>query len=79
MASGEDSELEDATAALYRSGVWKHFAFRACTASMKAMLNNIGVMEGIQPTYIYPEEVKMLVRCVFAQDICDYPDPCHDQ
>lgn len=31
-----------------------------------------------QPTYVYPEEVKMLLRSVFSQNICDYPDPCHD-
>ena len=28
MASGKLSELEDAPAALYRSAVWDHFAFR---------------------------------------------------
>ena len=28
MASGKESELEDAPAALYRSAVWDHFAFR---------------------------------------------------
>ena len=31
------------------------------------------------PTYVYPEEVKMLMRAAFPLDICDYPDPCHDQ
>jgi len=28
MASGKEQELEDAPAALYRSAVWDHFAFR---------------------------------------------------
>ena len=28
MASGKVSELKDAPAALYRSAVWDHFAFR---------------------------------------------------
>ena len=28
MVSGKESELEDAPAALYRSAVWDHFAFR---------------------------------------------------
>ena len=28
MASGKELELEDAPAALYRSAVWDHFAFR---------------------------------------------------
>lgn len=45
------------------------------------MFHRVGVKEGnlCQPTYVYPEEVKMLMRSVFSQDICDYPDPCHDQ
>ncbi|KAM8822678.1 coiled-coil-helix-coiled-coil-helix domain-containing protein 7 isoform 1-T1 [Spinachia spinachia] len=47
----------------------------------KLMYHRVGVKEGDQccPTYIYPEEVKQLIRSVFSQDICDYPDPCHDQ
>ncbi|TDG97017.1 hypothetical protein EPR50_G00220910 [Perca flavescens] len=47
----------------------------------KLMFHRVGVKEGdlFQPTYVYPEEVKMLIRSVFSQDICDYPDPCHDQ
>lgn len=32
-----------------------------------------------QPTYVYPVEVKMLLRSVFSKNICDYPDPCHDK
>lgn len=44
------------------------------------MFHRVGVKEGkeCQPTYVYPEEVKMLLRSVFSQNICDYPDPCHD-
>ncbi|KAM8731416.1 uncharacterized protein AB9X84_025838 isoform 2-T2 [Acanthopagrus schlegelii] len=47
----------------------------------KLMFRKVGVKEGnpCQPTYVYPEEVKMLVRSVFSQDICDHPNPCHDQ
>ncbi|KAM6971339.1 uncharacterized protein LKV04_016964 [Tautogolabrus adspersus] len=47
----------------------------------KLLLNKVGVKEGNlhQPTYVYPEEVKMLIRSVFSHNICDYPDPCHDQ
>ncbi|TKS88097.1 hypothetical protein D9C73_022221 [Collichthys lucidus] len=47
----------------------------------KLMFHRVGVNEGnlFQPTYVYPEEVKMLVRSVFSQNILDYPDPCHDQ
>lgn len=45
------------------------------------MFHRVGVSEGNprQPTYVYPEEVKMLIRSVFPLDVCDYPDPCHDQ
>lgn len=45
------------------------------------MFHRVGVKDGslCQPTYVYPEEVKMLLRSVFSQNICDYPDPCHDQ
>ncbi|XP_034427734.1 coiled-coil-helix-coiled-coil-helix domain-containing protein 7 isoform X2 [Hippoglossus hippoglossus] len=47
----------------------------------KLMFHKVGVSEGNlrQPTYVYPEEVKMLIRSVFPQNVCDYPDPCHDQ
>ncbi|AWP20999.1 Hypothetical protein SMAX5B_001574 [Scophthalmus maximus] len=47
----------------------------------KLMFHRVGVSEGNprQPTYVYPEEVKMLIRSVFPLDVCDYPDPCHDQ
>ncbi|XP_076577742.1 uncharacterized protein LOC143314561 [Chaetodon auriga] len=47
----------------------------------KLMFHRVGVKEGnlCLPTYVYPEEVKMLLRSVFSQNICDYPDPCHNQ
>ncbi|XP_067434149.1 coiled-coil-helix-coiled-coil-helix domain-containing protein 7 isoform X1 [Thunnus thynnus] len=47
----------------------------------KLMFHKVGIKEGdvCQPTYIYPEEVKILIRSVFSQNICDYPDPCHGQ
>ncbi|KAK5849736.1 hypothetical protein PBY51_014045 [Eleginops maclovinus] len=47
----------------------------------KLMLHGVGVKKGVvcRPTYVYPEEVKRLIRSVFSEDIRDYPDPCHDQ
>lgn len=33
----------------------------------------------LKPTYVYPEEVKMLMRSAFPEGVCDYPNPCHDQ
>ncbi|KAL7373519.1 hypothetical protein ABVT39_008543 [Epinephelus coioides] len=47
----------------------------------KLMFHKVGVKEGdlCQPTYVYPQEVKMLMRSVFSKDICDYPDPCHNR
>ncbi|TNN61167.1 Coiled-coil-helix-coiled-coil-helix domain-containing protein 7 [Liparis tanakae] len=47
----------------------------------KLMVHGVGVKEGdrVQPTYVYPEEVKTLVRSVFPEDVRDYPDPRHDQ
>ncbi|CAJ1081995.1 coiled-coil-helix-coiled-coil-helix domain-containing protein 7 isoform X1 [Xyrichtys novacula] len=43
--------------------------------------HRIGVEDGNlrQPTYVYPKEVKMLIRSAFSKNVCDYPDPCHDQ
>lgn len=35
--------------------------------------------DGGQPTYVYPAEVKRLLRSVFSQNICDYADPSHHQ
>uniref|UniRef100_A0A1A8HVG1 Uncharacterized protein n=1 Tax=Nothobranchius kuhntae TaxID=321403 RepID=A0A1A8HVG1_NOTKU len=45
----------------------------------KLNLHRVGVRKGsqTQPTYVFPEEVKMLVRSVFPKDICDHPNPCH--
>ena len=39
MASGEDSELEDAPAALYSSAVWDHFACRVTYESGKKVVD----------------------------------------
>ncbi|XP_048884173.1 uncharacterized protein LOC125750413 isoform X2 [Brienomyrus brachyistius] len=30
-----------------------------------------------RPTYVYPQEVKGLIRTVFPKGVCDYPDPSH--
>lgn len=45
------------------------------------MLQRVGVKEEdvYNLTYVYPVEVKMLLRSVFSNNICDYPDPCHDK
>lgn len=44
------------------------------------MFYGVGVKGNLcQPTYVYPEEVKMLIRSAFSQNICDYLDPCNDQ
>lgn len=43
--------------------------------------HKVGVKEGdlSPPTYVYPKEVKLLLRSVFPKNICDYPEPCHGQ
>lgn len=30
-----------------------------------------------KPTYVYPAELKQLIRAAFPEDICDYHDPQH--
>ncbi|KAL3040514.1 hypothetical protein OYC64_011517 [Pagothenia borchgrevinki] len=47
----------------------------------KLRFQGVGVKNGgvWKPTYVYPEEVKKLIRSVFSEDIRDYPDPWHDQ
>ncbi|KAJ3611139.1 hypothetical protein NHX12_021155 [Muraenolepis orangiensis] len=47
----------------------------------RLVFHKVGVKEegGGQPTYVYPEQVKAMIRSVFPEDICDYPDPCHHQ
>lgn len=48
--------------------------------SSSQFFHGIGVeRNGKQPTYIYPAEVKTLLRSVFSQNVCDYADPCHDK
>ncbi|KAM4718514.1 uncharacterized protein FYW61_016325 [Anableps anableps] len=46
----------------------------------KLMFHGVGVNEESQdqPTYVYPKEVKMLMRSAFPKDICNYPNPDHD-
>lgn len=45
------------------------------------VFHKVGVKEEVHcpPTYVYPQEVKMLIRHMFPQDICNYPDPSHGQ
>ncbi|KAG7525083.1 hypothetical protein JOB18_021879 [Solea senegalensis] len=45
------------------------------------MFHKLGVKEGSvrQPTYVYPGEVKLLIRSVFPRHVCDFPDPSHDR
>ncbi|KAG9346530.1 hypothetical protein JZ751_006841 [Albula glossodonta] len=31
------------------------------------------------PTYVYPLALKQLVRAVFPEGVCDYPDPSHSE
>ncbi|KAJ8337948.1 hypothetical protein SKAU_G00369140 [Synaphobranchus kaupii] len=35
--------------------------------------------EKAYPTYVYPLALKQLVRAVFPEGVCDYPDPSHDK
>ncbi|XP_038135913.1 uncharacterized protein LOC119780082 [Cyprinodon tularosa] len=46
----------------------------------RLMRHGVGVKEGnhCPPTYVYPEEVKMLLRSAFPDDVCGYADPDHD-
>ncbi|KAJ8014899.1 hypothetical protein DPEC_G00020570 [Dallia pectoralis] len=41
----------------------------------------VGCQKGVgpYPTYVYPTELKQLLRTVFPEDVCDFPDPCHRQ
>ncbi|XP_077148480.1 uncharacterized protein LOC143809250 isoform X1 [Ranitomeya variabilis] len=31
------------------------------------------------PTYVYPGNLKALIRSLFPENICNYPDPDHDK
>ncbi|XP_028816744.1 type 2 DNA topoisomerase 6 subunit B-like [Denticeps clupeoides] len=35
--------------------------------------------DNISPTYVFPPELKELIRAVFPGERCDYPDPCHEK
>lgn len=39
--------------------------------------NRVGCSTCDKPTYVYPTELKEMVRSAFPKDICDYDDPCH--
>ncbi|KAK7138163.1 hypothetical protein R3I94_013710 [Phoxinus phoxinus] len=41
------------------------------------MKNRVGCSTCDKPTYVYPNELKEMVRSAFPKDICDYDDPCH--
>lgn len=39
--------------------------------------NRVGCSTSGNPTYVYPTELKEMVRSAFPKGICDYGDPCH--
>ncbi|KAK9963020.1 hypothetical protein ABG768_006245 [Culter alburnus] len=44
----------------------------------RQLLNNrVGCSTSGNPTYVYPTELKEMVRSAFPKGICDYVDPCH--
>lgn len=43
----------------------------------RLMHHGVGCGETHKPTYVYPSEVKQLIRTAFPQEICDYHDPQH--
>lgn len=45
------------------------------------ILHKVGLNEGsvLPPTYVYPDQVKQLIRSVFPLGICNYPNPSHDR
>ncbi|KAK2891248.1 hypothetical protein Q8A67_013891 [Cirrhinus molitorella] len=45
----------------------------------RQLLNDrIGCSTCDKPTYVYPAELKEMVRAAFPNDICHYEDPCHE-
>ncbi|KAF4104709.1 hypothetical protein G5714_014040 [Onychostoma macrolepis] len=44
----------------------------------RQLLNRIGCSSRDKCTYVYPAELKEMVRAAFPNDICDYEDPCHE-
>ncbi|XP_016147459.1 cilia-and flagella-associated protein 96 isoform X3 [Sinocyclocheilus grahami] len=44
----------------------------------RQLLNRIGCSTRDKCTYVYPAELKEVVRAAFPNDICDYEDPCHE-
>ena len=73
--------LQDGLQYSQPQAIMKWFFFLFLLSLFFQMFHKVGVSEGNlrQPTYVYPEEVKVLIRSVFPQNVCDYPDPCHDQ
>ncbi|XP_030621435.1 thiosulfate:glutathione sulfurtransferase-like [Chanos chanos] len=41
--------------------------------------HSVGTSGNFRPTYVYPVELKMLIRKVFPEGVCDYDDPSHDK
>ena len=56
-ASGKESEIEDAPAALYRSAVWDHFAFRVTydDGGMKVVDNSVTVCKHCATHVVYAD------------------------
>lgn len=40
--------------------------------------NKIGSSTCGKRTYVYPAKLKEMIRSAFPDDICNYPDPCHE-
>ncbi|KAE8583916.1 hypothetical protein XENTR_v10020744 [Xenopus tropicalis] len=39
----------------------------------------IGLDCALFPTYVYPQNLKALIRSLFPEGVCDYPDPVHEK
>ncbi|XP_066505604.1 cilia-and flagella-associated protein 96 isoform X2 [Hoplias malabaricus] len=44
----------------------------------KLMHHKVGCSRLHKPTYVYPAELRQIIRTAFPRDICDYQDPSHD-
>ncbi|XP_064415732.1 uncharacterized protein LOC106704104 [Latimeria chalumnae] len=45
----------------------------------KLLKAGLGLEKASSPTYVYPLELKQLIRSVFPEGVCDYPDPEHSK
>ncbi|CAM4569957.1 unnamed protein product [Lepidochelys kempii] len=77
LPSGWDSQVS--TGCSHRAGEASSHGEYGTALSAAWWEGGIGLEKTKYPTYIYPKELKNLMRSAFPAGVCNYPDPGHSK